>query len=131
MHNGSPMHNGAHGSPIQHGAQFGSPAPNGYPGHCADNDYGHHIYGTAGHDHYAGPNDHYAGQNDHYAGPNDHYTGSNDHYESHQHQQPVVLREPEPNYVDPSRMRANKTVNRPPPPAPPRRSQNTQLTAGY
>ena len=40
---------------------------------------------------------------------------------------PVVLIEPEPNYVDPGHMRANK-VKRPPPP--PRRSENTQLTAG-
>ncbi len=41
-------------------------------------------------------------------------------------QRPVVLREPEPCYVDPSRMRANK-VRLPPPP--PRRSENTQLSA--
>lgn len=66
-------------------------------------------------------------------------------YHHHQHQhlqyqhngghQPVVLREPEPSYdparanpsvyVDPSRLRANKT-KRPPPP--PRRSNNTQLS---
>lgn len=39
--------------------------------------------------------------------------------------QPVVLREPEPTYVDPSRLRANKT-KRPPPP--PKRSENTQLS---
>merc|ERR1712158_321761 len=38
---------------------------------------------------------------------------------------PVVLREPEPAYVDPGRMRQNKG-KRPPPP--PRRSQDTQLT---
>ena len=53
----------------------------------------------------------------------------------HHQQQPVVLREPEPSneparanpsvYVDPSRLRANKT-KRPPPP--PRRSNNTQLS---
>merc|ERR1712106_716272 len=39
--------------------------------------------------------------------------------------QPVVLREPEPTYVDPSRLRANKN-KRPPPP--PKRSENTQLS---
>jgi len=39
--------------------------------------------------------------------------------------QPVVLREPEPTYVDPSRLRANK-AKRPPPP--PKRSENTQLS---
>jgi len=39
--------------------------------------------------------------------------------------QPVVLREPEPTYVDPSRLRANKS-KRPPPP--PKRSENTQLS---
>merc|ERR1719270_2446802 len=38
---------------------------------------------------------------------------------------PVVLREPEPAYVDPGRMRQNKG-KRPPPPS--RRSQDTQLT---
>merc|ERR1719229_2241706 len=38
---------------------------------------------------------------------------------------PVVLREPDPAYVDPGRMRQNKG-KRPPPP--PRRSQDTQLT---
>ena len=38
---------------------------------------------------------------------------------------PVVLREPDPNYVDPARLRANK-AKRPPPP--PRRSENTQLS---
>ena len=46
--------------------------------------------------------------------------------QQHQQQRPVVLREPEPCYVDPSRMRANK-VRLPPPP--PRRSENTQLSA--
>merc|ERR1712158_325426 len=40
-------------------------------------------------------------------------------------QGPVVLREPEPTYVDPGRMRQNKG-KRPPPP--PRRSQDTQLS---
>jgi len=40
-------------------------------------------------------------------------------------QQPVVLREPEPTYVDPSRLRANKS-KRPPPP--PKRSENTHLS---
>jgi len=39
--------------------------------------------------------------------------------------QPVVLREPEPTYVDPSRLRANKS-KRPPPP--PKRSENTHLS---
>jgi len=39
--------------------------------------------------------------------------------------QPVVLREPEPTYVDPGRMRLNKS-KRPPPP--PRRSEDTQLS---
>merc|ERR1712106_1113698 len=39
--------------------------------------------------------------------------------------QPVVLREPEPTYVDPSRLRANKN-KRPPPP--PKRSESTQLS---
>jgi hypothetical protein len=47
------------------------------------------------------------------------------HPDPQQHR-PVVLREPEPCYVDPSRMRANK-VRLPPPP--PRRSENTQLSA--
>ena len=49
------------------------------------------------------------------------------HY--HQQQQPVVLREPEPeaNYVDPSRLRANKMLTKRPPP-PPRRSENTHLS---
>jgi len=46
--------------------------------------------------------------------PYGHYPGS-----------PVVLREPEPTYVDPGRMRQNK-AKRPPPP--PRRSQDTQLS---
>jgi len=101
MHNGSPMHNGAHHGYPPH---HGVPhGANGYPpsGPCPN---GHQIYGSI----------------------------PSDHYESYQQQQrPVVLREPEPNYVDPSHMRANKSNNRPPPPAPPRRSQNTQLTAGY
>lgn len=39
--------------------------------------------------------------------------------------QPVVLREPEPTYVDPGRMRENK-ARRPPPP--PRRSHDTHLS---
>merc|ERR1712168_523762 len=43
-------------------------------------------------------------------------------------QGPVVLREPEPTYVDPGRMRQNKG-KRPPPP--PRRSQDTQLTTNH
>merc|ERR1712130_4544 len=43
-------------------------------------------------------------------------------------QGPVVLREPEPTYVDPGRMRQNKG-KRPPPP--PRRSQETQLTTNH
>ena len=57
------------------------------------------------------------------------------HYQHNGGHQPVVLREPEPSYdpardnpsvyVDPSRLRANKT-KRPPPP--PRRSNNTQLS---
>lgn len=56
-----------------------------------------------------------------------HHAHHQPHQHLHQHHQsPVVLIEPEPNYVDPSRMRANK--QRPPPP--PRRSENTQLTAG-
>lgn len=45
------------------------------------------------------------------------------HYQ--QQQQPVVLREPDPSYVDPRLLRANK-MKRPPPP--PRRSENTQLS---
>merc|ERR1712037_876106 len=43
-------------------------------------------------------------------------------------QGPVVLREPEPTYVDPGRMRQNKG-KRPPPP--PRRSQDTQLPPNH
>jgi len=68
-----------------------------------------------GHDSQYADISHYRG------GPEGHYAGSDG-------QRPVVLVEPEPNYVDPSRMRANKG-KRPPPP--PRRSENTQLTAGY
>jgi amyloid beta A4 precursor protein-binding family B protein 1-interacting protein len=53
--------------------------------------------------------------------------GGYDQYETYGQftHQPVVLREPEPTYVDPSRLRANKN-KRPPPP--PKRSENTQLS---
>ena len=57
------------------------------------------------------------------------YSGGSSGGSDGQRNGPVVLVEPEPNYVDPSRMRANKGSKRPPPP--PRRNENTQLTAGY
>lgn len=57
-------------------------------------------------------------------------SGGSSHGSGSQQPKPVVLIEPEPNYVDPSRMRANKVNKRPPPP--PRRNNDTQLTAaGY
>jgi len=51
--------------------------------------------------------------------------GMENHQPGMANHQPVVLREPEPTYVDPSRLRANK-VKRPPPPS--KRSENTQLS---
>jgi len=59
------------------------------------------------------------------------YNHTNGHF--HQAQMPVVLREPDPIYADPSRMRAMKSPGRGKemPPPPPKRSLSTQLTNNH
>ena len=79
-------------------------------GHLGQHQHHHEIYGSRQH--------HQPGMKG--------FPQQQQQLQQHYHQQqPVVLREPEPSYVDPSRLRANK-MKRPPPP--PRRSENTQLS---
>ena len=106
VHHGSPLHHGA--SPVHHGAA--SPL--------------HHFHHGAGL-----PPPHSPQHNGNHSPASSSSGGASSTSIGHTHQ-PVVLIEPEPNYVDPGRMRANKGNKRPPPP--PRRNDNTQLTAsGY
>ena len=98
---------------------------------------GHHLQHQQQHPCYQVENAQPHGQSYQVPELNDYNQQQNSIYSSRQHQQQlqqqqyqhqpqlVVLREPEPSYVDPSRLRANK-VKRPPPP--PRRSENTQLS---
>jgi amyloid beta A4 precursor protein-binding family B protein 1-interacting protein len=129
MHHASPQghhpHNSHHASPVHHGLPLGgvqSPHHHFHHGPVAGLPPPHSPQHNGAYGMNGGSGSHSPASSGS-GGGSSHGSGS-------QQPKPVVLIEPEPNYVDPSRMRANKGAKRPPPP--PRRNDNTQLTAaGY